>query len=38
MGICGEKFAKEKFEVYKLCNDWMKLLTYIYEDKEEKVE
>ena len=38
MGVCGEKFVKEKFDVYKICNDWMKLLTDVYEDKEQKVE
>ena len=38
MGVCGEKFVKEKFDVYKICNDWIKLLTDVYENKEQKAE
>ena len=38
MGVYGEKFVKEKFDVYKICNDWIKLLTDVYENKEQKAE
>ena len=38
MGVYGEKFVKEKFDVYKVCSNWMKLLNEVYEDKEQNVE
>ena len=38
MGVYGEKFVKEKFDIYKVCNDWMKLLTDVYENKEQKIQ
>ena len=38
MGIYGEEFVKDKFDIYKICNEWIKLLTDVYENKEQKIE
>ena len=38
MGLYGEKFVREKFDIYNVCSEWKKLLEDVYNDVPQKEE
>lgn len=38
MGLYGEKFVREKFDIYNVCSKWKKLLEDVYNDIPQKEE